>query len=84
MLGAHAIQLVELLMMLDPLLEDDVLPFKPLKGECQGESFLSGNHKERVRILCARGFQYLDYKGVLQFVLLQVILDLLKDLLFRL
>jgi hypothetical protein len=35
MLGAHAIQLVELLMMLDPLLEDDVLAFEPLKGQCQ-------------------------------------------------
>ena len=33
MLGSDAIQLVELLMMLDPLLEDDVLTFEPLKGE---------------------------------------------------
>jgi hypothetical protein len=77
MLGSDAIKLVELLMMLDPLLEDDVLTFEPLKGECQGESFLSGHHEERVRILCARGFQDLDHKGVLQVVLLQVILDLI-------
>lgn len=77
MLGAHAIQLVELFMMLDPLLEDDMLSFEPFKGECQGESFLSGHDEERVRILCARGFQDLDHKGVLQVVLLQVVLDLL-------
>lgn len=77
MLGTHAIQLVELLMMLDPLLKDDVLTLEPLKGECQRESFLSGHHEERMRILCARGFQDLDHKGVLQVVLLQVILDLL-------
>jgi len=35
MLGTDAIQLVELLMMLDPLLEDDVLTFEAFKGECQ-------------------------------------------------
>ena len=77
MLGAHTIQLVELLMMLDPLLEDDVLTFEPFKGERKSEPFLSGHHEERVRILCARGFQDLDHKRVLQVVLPQVLLDLL-------
>ena len=77
MLGTDAIQLVELLMMLDPLLEDDMLTFETFKGECQSEALLSGHYEERVRILCARGFQDLYHKGVMQVVLPQVLLDLL-------